>query len=116
LVAVEKNNRNFEFLKRIFVYCLSSTYFKKYTNTVSRFIMPKELVAPPPEHCPGPESEQAGKQSGCEGCPNQSVCASGAVRGPDPGKCCVFISVLIDTNTLTLVFHCCDTLRCRSDC
>ena len=28
--------------------------------------------------CVGPESEQAGKSAGCEGCPNQSVCASGA--------------------------------------
>lgn len=28
--------------------------------------------------CVGPTSEQAGKSSGCEGCPNQSACASGA--------------------------------------
>ena len=28
--------------------------------------------------CVGPASEQAGKSAGCEGCPNQSVCASGA--------------------------------------
>lgn len=47
------------------------------------------LVAPPPSHCPGPQSEVAGKQEGCAGCPNQQICASGAVRGPDPGTRCV---------------------------
>lgn len=34
--------------------------------------------------CVGPESEQAGKASSCEGCPNQSLCASGEARKPDP--------------------------------
>ncbi|XP_071440002.1 cytosolic Fe-S cluster assembly factor nubp1 [Hetaerina americana] len=38
-----------------------------------------------PEHCPGTQSETAGKESACQGCPNQSICASGAARGPDPG-------------------------------
>ncbi|KAG8234097.1 hypothetical protein J437_LFUL014847 [Ladona fulva] len=38
-----------------------------------------------PEHCPGVESESAGKESACQGCPNQSICASGAAKGPDPG-------------------------------
>lgn len=38
-----------------------------------------------PEHCPGTKSESAGKVSACQGCPNQSICASGAARGPDPG-------------------------------
>ncbi|EAS34961.1 cytosolic Fe-S cluster assembly factor NBP35 [Coccidioides immitis RS] len=42
-----------------------------------------KLVAPEPEHCPGPESEQAGKGDACAGCPNQSICAS-APKGPDP--------------------------------
>lgn len=42
-----------------------------------------ELVAPEPEHCPGPESEQAGKADNCAGCPNQAICAS-APKGPDP--------------------------------
>jgi Mrp family chromosome partitioning ATPase len=42
-----------------------------------------ELVAPEPEHCPGPESEQAGQGDACNGCPNQSICAS-APKGPDP--------------------------------
>ncbi|KAF9973886.1 cytosolic Fe-S cluster assembly factor nbp35 [Actinomortierella ambigua] len=36
-----------------------------------------------PEHCPGTESEQAGKASACDGCPNQQACAT-APKGPDP--------------------------------
>ncbi|KAK4647262.1 cytosolic Fe-S cluster assembly factor nbp35 [Podospora bellae-mahoneyi] len=42
-----------------------------------------DLVAPEPEHCPGPESEQAGTADSCAGCPNQQICAS-APKGPDP--------------------------------
>jgi Mrp family chromosome partitioning ATPase len=42
-----------------------------------------DLVAPEPEHCPGPESDQAGKGDACDGCPNQAICAS-APKGPDP--------------------------------
>jgi Mrp family chromosome partitioning ATPase len=42
-----------------------------------------QLVAPEPEHCPGPESEAAGKADSCAGCPNQAICAS-APKGPDP--------------------------------
>ncbi|KAG9328226.1 hypothetical protein JZ751_015782 [Albula glossodonta] len=37
-----------------------------------------------PEHCPGTASEQAGKTSACQGCPNQKICSSGAARAPDP--------------------------------
>jgi len=37
-----------------------------------------------PEGCVGPASEQAGKASACEGCPNQAACASGAGRQVDP--------------------------------
>ncbi|XP_051743794.1 cytosolic Fe-S cluster assembly factor nubp1 isoform X1 [Ctenopharyngodon idella] len=37
-----------------------------------------------PEHCPGTSSEQAGKSSACQGCPNQNICASGAAKAPDP--------------------------------
>ncbi|KAF8069438.1 NBP35 [Scenedesmus sp. PABB004] len=36
-----------------------------------------------PAHCPGTQSEDAGKAAGCAGCPNQAVCAS-APKGPDP--------------------------------
>ncbi|TKA66163.1 Cytosolic Fe-S cluster assembly factor NBP35 [Cryomyces minteri] len=42
-----------------------------------------KLVAPEPEHCPGPESQQAGKADSCAGCPNQQICAT-APKGPDP--------------------------------
>ncbi len=28
-----------------------------------------QLVAPEPEHCPGPESDQAGQADSCAGCP-----------------------------------------------
>ncbi|KAI0478592.1 nucleotide-binding protein [Xylariaceae sp. FL0804] len=42
-----------------------------------------QLVAPEPEHCPGPESERAGQADSCAGCPNQAICAS-APKGPDP--------------------------------
>ncbi|KAI0889206.1 nucleotide-binding protein [Annulohypoxylon maeteangense] len=42
-----------------------------------------QLVAPEPEHCPGPESQNAGKADSCAGCPNQAICAS-APKGPDP--------------------------------
>ncbi|EFC50417.1 MRP-like mind family ATPase [Naegleria gruberi] len=32
------------------------------------------------EHCPGVESQNAGKSSSCAGCPNQSLCASGGMK------------------------------------
>ncbi|KAK4585424.1 hypothetical protein RGQ29_022901 [Quercus rubra] len=35
------------------------------------------------EHCPGAQSESAGKSDACEGCPNQEACAT-APKGPDP--------------------------------
>lgn len=38
--------------------------------------------------CPGTQSEEAGKVSACAGCPNQSLCASGATRGQN-GKFCL---------------------------
>ncbi|KAH9636782.1 hypothetical protein HF086_009122 [Spodoptera exigua] len=37
-----------------------------------------------PQHCPGTQSDDAGKASACAGCPNQNICASGAASGPDP--------------------------------
>jgi len=37
-----------------------------------------------PEHCPGTESENAGKASACAGCPNQNICSSTENKGPDP--------------------------------
>jgi len=38
-----------------------------------------------PEHCPGTQSDDAGKASACAGCPNQQICSTGATKGPDPG-------------------------------
>ncbi|KAI5282221.1 cytosolic Fe-S cluster assembly factor nbp35, partial [Ascosphaera aggregata] len=43
-----------------------------------------QLVAPEPEHCPGPESERAGQGDACAGCPNQRICTESAAKGPDP--------------------------------
>ena len=37
-----------------------------------------------PAECPGVASESAGKQSACQGCPNQNICASGKSADPDP--------------------------------
>ena len=37
-----------------------------------------------PEHCPGVGTEQSGKAAACEGCPNQSICASAGPAPPDP--------------------------------
>ncbi|XP_047026476.1 cytosolic Fe-S cluster assembly factor NUBP1 homolog [Helicoverpa zea] len=37
-----------------------------------------------PQHCPGTQSEEAGKASACAGCPNQNICASGDASLPDP--------------------------------
>jgi Mrp family chromosome partitioning ATPase len=42
------------------------------------------LVEKPPAHCPGVKSETAGKESACEGCPNQKICSSGQLRQVDP--------------------------------
>jgi Mrp family chromosome partitioning ATPase len=53
------------------------------TSILSTKAKPPQLVAPEPEHCPGPESEAAGKADACAGCPNQEICAS-APKGPDP--------------------------------
>lgn len=58
---------------------------------------PQEIPADANEHCPGPESDQAGKQSGCEGCPNQQTCASGEVK-PDE-------SIPLIESNLKLVKH-----------
>eukprot|EP01124_Arcella_intermedia_P021660 TRINITY_DN3077_c0_g1_i1.p1 TRINITY_DN3077_c0_g1~~TRINITY_DN3077_c0_g1_i1.p1 ORF type:complete len:320 (+),score=71.00 TRINITY_DN3077_c0_g1_i1:28-987(+) len=46
--------------------------------------MSENLVEPPPEHCPGTQSEQAGNSSACQGCPNQKICSSGQLKQVDP--------------------------------
>ena len=45
--------------------------------------LPDSVPENAPDHCPGTESDQAGKSSACQGCPNQSVCAT-TPKGPDP--------------------------------
>ncbi|KAF9530354.1 P-loop containing nucleoside triphosphate hydrolase protein [Crepidotus variabilis] len=45
---------------------------------------PKSIPANAPEHCPGTESDLAGKSEACAGCDNQSICASGVTKVPDP--------------------------------
>ncbi|QLQ77911.1 hypothetical protein HG537_0A01580 [Torulaspora globosa] len=53
-------------------------------NVENRGMPPEyELEHPKAEHCPGPESENAGKGDACNGCANQSVCES-LPKGPDP--------------------------------
>jgi Mrp family chromosome partitioning ATPase len=42
-----------------------------------------KLKVPPPEHCPGVQSDQAGKSDSCNGCENQSICASGKAKTVD---------------------------------
>lgn len=41
------------------------------------------MILPNYTDCPGVGSDQAGKSSACDGCPNQAVCAT-APKGPDP--------------------------------
>ncbi|KFD53598.1 hypothetical protein M514_05514 [Trichuris suis] len=36
-----------------------------------------------PEECPGTGHESAGRAAPCQGCPNQSLCSSGQLAGPD---------------------------------
>jgi len=37
-----------------------------------------------PEECPGVGTEESGKASACDGCPNQKICASAGPAAPDP--------------------------------
>ena len=41
---------------------------------------PTDVPANAPDHCPGTESDLAGKVDACEGCPNKDVCASGQAK------------------------------------
>ncbi|KAJ7583292.1 P-loop containing nucleoside triphosphate hydrolase protein [Mycena floridula] len=45
---------------------------------------PQSVPSNAPEHCPGTDSEFAGKADACAGCANQEVCASTQPKGPDP--------------------------------
>lgn len=52
---------------------------------LSKMSVEKVDTSAAPEHCPGPESERAGLDSACAGCPNQEICQSSPQnRGPDP--------------------------------
>ncbi|XP_002132093.2 cytosolic Fe-S cluster assembly factor NUBP1 homolog [Ciona intestinalis] len=44
----------------------------------------REIPEDAPAHCPGTESEDAGKASACAGCPNQNICAAAQPKLPDP--------------------------------
>ncbi|XP_046829839.1 cytosolic Fe-S cluster assembly factor NUBP1 homolog isoform X2 [Vespa crabro] len=48
------------------------------------FLKMADVPSTAPEHCPGTQSDHAGKASACAGCPNQVLCASGATKQPDP--------------------------------
>jgi len=37
-----------------------------------------------PDECPGVGTEESGKASACDGCPNQKICASAGPAAPDP--------------------------------
>lgn len=41
---------------------------------------PTDVPANAPDHCPGTESDLAGKVDACDGCPNQETCASGQTK------------------------------------
>ncbi|UYV60881.1 NUBP1 [Cordylochernes scorpioides] len=43
-------------------------------------------ILQPKVGCPGTGSGEAGKAAACQGCPNQSLCASAKPQGPDPGE------------------------------
>nr|GEZ61227.1 cytosolic Fe-S cluster assembly factor NBP35 [Tanacetum cinerariifolium]GEZ64108.1 cytosolic Fe-S cluster assembly factor NBP35 [Tanacetum cinerariifolium] len=53
----------------------------------------KEVPDNANEHCPGTESEDAGKSDACAGCPNQEACAT-APKGPDPGLFSILSTLL----------------------
>lgn len=45
---------------------------------------PSVVPSNAPEHCPGTDSELAGKADACAGCANQEICATSKPAGPDP--------------------------------
>ena len=49
-----------------------------------RFVIKRSVPADANAECPGVGSEEAGKASSCEGCPNQAKCASGEKPEADP--------------------------------
>ena len=72
--------------------------FHNNMQSVTEVVVDQRLAVAPPEHCPGPQSTEAGKGDACKGCENQAICASGKLREPDPGNrtsdnasCCSFL-------------------------
>lgn len=57
------------------------------------FLVVSDRPSDAPEHCPGTESDQAGKASACAGCPNQQICASGEAKKPDPAVSEIFLKL-----------------------
>ncbi|PFH51896.1 hypothetical protein AMATHDRAFT_132178, partial [Amanita thiersii Skay4041] len=53
-------------------------------HSVAQPPISRDVPANAPEHCPGTESELAGKSDACAGCVNKEICASGQTKGPDP--------------------------------
>ncbi|EEB88816.1 hypothetical protein MPER_13166 [Moniliophthora perniciosa FA553] len=53
-------------------------------QSVSQVLDPLAIPSNAPEHCPGTDSEFAGKSDACKGCANQEICASSTPKGPDP--------------------------------
>ncbi|KAM0900509.1 hypothetical protein ACQ4PT_020590 [Festuca glaucescens] len=58
---------------------LSPETLEEMENGGSKGDVPEDANA----HCPGTQSEEAGKADSCAGCPNQQICAT-APKGPDP--------------------------------
>ncbi|XP_029047806.1 cytosolic Fe-S cluster assembly factor NUBP1 homolog [Osmia bicornis bicornis] len=56
-----------------------------------------------PEHCPGTTSKDAGKASMCAGCPNQTICASDALKQSDPGVALVKERLLTVKNKILIL-------------
>lgn len=57
--------------------------------------------------CPGTGSEQAGKGTACQGCPNQNICSSSKPLGPDPGNLIAFrsnIKLILHTAVMKISF------------
>jgi Mrp family chromosome partitioning ATPase len=70
------------------VYLLSQIDWNKVRESIENRLSPKAAIIDVPvdanEECPGVGSNNAGKSSACDGCPNQTKCASGEASKPDP--------------------------------
>ena len=94
--------------------CSAGSFWSTWSNIIKHKLQKvMSLVEPPPEACPGTGTEESGKvklsscfknsflptaakslsalivrftlqAAACEGCPNQSICASAGPAAPDP--------------------------------